>query len=279
MCNTHRQDLTYINDLPLITPTWPEKPNIFAATTTRLGGISQPPFESLNLGLASGDNRDDVLANRELLFNTLSVPKSVLFLNQIHSNITVRAIQDKKKSNLQSLSGIGADGTITSSPGVAPYILTADCLPILIAHKEGREVAALHAGWKSLLTGIIEDCVAQFRFPKEEYDFWLGPAISEKAFEVGPEVVASFEYLNQRLRYDSETIGPWHRPSERENHFYADIYALAKIRLSALGIPLPHIYGGDFCTLTDNTLFHSYRRDGKHSGRIASLIWIKEAEE
>ncbi len=266
-----QKSLTHVGNLPLITPSWPKKENIIAATTTRLGGVSEPPFETLNLGLSSGDCRKKVEQNREILFQALNVPPLVLFLNQIHSNITVRAT-DK---NITHLEGIGADGTITHIPGVVPYILTADCLPILIAHKEGKEVAALHAGWKSLLTGIIEDCVAQFSFPREEYDFWLGPAISEKAFEVGPEVIASFDYLHQRLNYDAAAIGKWHRPSERDKHFYADIYKLAKIRLSALQIPLENIYGGDFCTLTDSDLFHSYRRDGKHSGRIASLIWIE----
>ena len=266
-----KQGLLDVSGITLLTPTWPEIPNVRAYTTTRIGGVSEAPFDRLNLGLSSGDNRAHVLENRSRLFDALEVPGTVCYLNQIHSNIAVRI--DER------LIGVGADASITAKPHEVSYILTADCLPILVAHREGKEVAGIHAGWKSLLTNMIEETLALAQFPLDEYYIWLGPAISQQAFEIGQEVRMSLELRERQLgissrHSDHQTIfRP--SPSEVEGRVFADIYQLAKNRLTHLGIPSEHIFGGDFCTYSDRELFHSYRRDGNQSGRMASLIWIE----
>lgn len=140
--------------------------------------------------------------------------------------------------------------------------MTADCLPVLFTNQAGTEVAAAHAGWRGLCHGVLENTVAQFICPANEIIAWLGPAIGAKKFEVGKEVKEAF--VNQSSDLASAFI-PYN------NKYLADIYLLARKRLQAAGVT--KVYGGDFCTVTDENRFFSYRREGK-TGRMASLIWI-----
>ena len=146
--------------------------------------------------------------------------------------------------------------------------MTADCLPVFIANTAGDEVAVAHAGWKGLLNGVIENTVQRFNAPMDQLHVWLGPAIGPDQFEVGDDVLHAF------LQIAGNEVDAT-RAAFVENGYQkwlADIYALARSRLRQLGIV--NVSGGDFCTVTDQQMFYSYRRDGT-TGRMASLIWIE----
>ncbi len=264
--------------LEIVIPEWPISPRITAFTTTRKEGLSEGEFSGLNMGLSTADDPRSVMANRELLQNALQVPHSQFHLTQIHSNLCVPV--DEKWT------GIGADACYTEQANLPAMIVTADCLPILITNRQENRVLAIHAGWRSLLMDIIEkslhSLIALGEKPEDLF-VWLGPAISQKAFEIGDEVRQAFLYRNTQLHniaIDStgnplnNSERPLFIPSNNEGKCYADIYQLAQLRLYNLGVPASQIYGGDLCTYSMPEYFYSYRRDGAQAGRMASYIWI-----
>ena len=258
--------------LEVISPNWPLSTRIKAFTTTRKGGVSKGDFSGLNFGLSTQDDREDVLTNRELLYKAFDIPHHDFFLTQIHSNLCV-PIESKWNH-------AGADASYTDKVNTPSVILTADCLPILIANRSETIVSGIHAGWRSLLMDIIENSVSLLKEDPNDLFVWLGPAISQSAFEIGPEVKSAFEYRNTLLHHlsaSAQNPEGLFVPSVNNGKFYADIYALAKLRLQNLGIPLENIFGGDLCTYSDEERFFSYRRDGIRSGRLASFIWIDES--
>ncbi|WP_041354611.1 peptidoglycan editing factor PgeF [Methylophaga nitratireducenticrescens] len=237
---------------------WPAPKNIRAITTTRNGGQSLAPFDSLNLGDHVGDNPDCVAANRQRLIEAALMPAEPLWLKQTHSTAVIHSSQWQQN--------IEADAIISNSINQVCAVMTADCLPLLITDKSGSQVAAIHAGWRGLQAGIIENTLARFGVAGSEILAWMGPAIGPKAFEVGPEVKAAFLAIDPAA--ESAFI------ASHSDRYLADIYMLARQRLSAQGVTA--IYGGDFCTYSENERFFSYRHEGV-TGRMATLIWI-EAE-
>lgn len=157
-----------------------------------------------------------------------------------------------------------ADAVIGGRPGDICVVRTADCLPILLCSRAGDEIAAIHAGWRGLADGIVEATLEAMRTAAGDLMAWLGPAISQDAFEVGAEV--------------RERFGRWgrlealFRPNDR-GRLQADLYGLAAARLSASGVPA--VYGGGFCTFADARRFYSYRRDGE-TGRMLSFVYLKK---
>ncbi len=251
--------------LAWLVPDWPAPPVVRAAATLRVGGVSAPPYASLNLAGHVGDDPLAVAANRERLGAALGVPQALtdpeLWLNQVHSAQVVSATERAGSG------GVEADGVHARAPGQVCAVLTADCLPLLLCDTAGTRVAAAHAGWRGLAAGVIEQTVAAFDCPGEDLLVWLGPAIGPDTFEVGPEVRATF------LDHDARAArafrqSPFHDDGQ---HWLADIYSLARQRLSACGIE--RVYGGHWCTVSDATRFYSYRRDGV-TGRMASLVWL-----
>lgn len=236
-------------------PDWSVSKRVKAYVTTRVGGVSKAPFDSMNLATHVGDNIQSVEQNRALLKQRLGLPAEPRWLDQVHG-IEV--------ADINSL-GCKADAFYTSESKIVCAVLTADCLPVFIAQRAGNEVAVAHAGWKGLLTGIIEQTVGRFGCNRNELSVWLGPAIGPEKFEVGEEVVVAFkdEAGNDDISYAFTRLG--------KGKWLADIYGLARFRLQRLGIS--NITGGNFCTVTDRQMFYSYRRDGV-TGRMASLIWI-----
>jgi polyphenol oxidase len=236
-----------------ITPDWPAPRNVRALITTRRGGVSDPPFQSLNLGTQAGDEAARVARNRMLLREHL--PAEPKWLAQEHGSNVV---------NAHDCAGVPrADASWTDRAGVVCAVLIADCLPVLFCDRAGSAVAIAHAGWRGLATGVIERTVEAMALPGGDLLAYLGPAISADAFEVGQEVYDAFV-----LRDASASIAFRHRGNGK---YLADLYALARLRLRAVGV-MP-TYGGNFCTLNDSERFYSYRRD--HStGRMAALIWM-----
>jgi len=240
----------------LIIPDWPAPGNIQALSTTRKGGYSLPPYEGLNLGLHVKDQAETVAKNREYLIEIAKLPSSPYWLDQNHSAHVIPSTKWQK--NIQ------ADAIFSSTPHHICTIMTADCLPILLCNHQGTMVAAIHAGWRGLAAGIIEQTVIQFSCLPSDIMAWFGPAIGSKQFEVGSEVYDAFCQRSPSAKHAFEQTD--------STHYLADIYLLASQHLNKLGIH--NIFGGHFCTVTEQQRFFSYRREGI-TGRMASMIWIE----
>ncbi len=256
---------------------WPTPPRIRALTTTRHGlGVSQPPFDDLNLGLRNGDATDAALENRRLLERALGLPSSPRWLRQVHGT-TVRRFEHGDEPVPGNGSPVArgmtgepeADASVTSTAGVVLAILTADCLPVVVAARDGGEIAAAHAGWKGLAGGMLEATVAAMRAAPADCVAWLGPAAGPRVYEIGAEVRDAF--LAHDLRAESAFS------ATRPGHWLVDLYALARQRLADAGVT--DVHGGDRCTIGEPDLFFSHRRssgDGSgRSGRMATLAWIE----
>ncbi len=247
----------------LIVPDWPSPANVTAFVTTRHGGVSQYPYASLNLGAHVGDDADAVAENRRRFANLL--PVSPAWLNQVHGSVVVNV------ADINRAQANAADACVATAVNMPALVLVADCLPVLFTNARGTCVAAAHAGWRGLCTGVLEATVATMRAPAGELMAWLGPAIGPKAFEVGAEVRDAFlaKTNTSEERELIEAAFVRHGSSYPEKYF-ADIYALARVRLRSVGVS--QIYGGRFCTVSEPERFFSYRRDGR-CGRMAAVIW------
>lgn len=254
-------------DLPLIYPDWPLPPGVHAAVSTRNGGFSSPPYASLNLGVHVGDNPQTVAKNRSLLKSYL--PSEPVWLNQVHGidiwSGTQGAIGDTPT----------ADGSVSLESKQVLAIMTADCLPILLSDVHGRVIGAAHAGWRGLCHGVIDQTLEkmfQLIRADERKQFnasitaWLGPAIGQAHFEVGPEVRDAF--LNAAR--SKELTATCFIGSANQNKYLADLHGLACLRLRELGVE--SIYGKPHCCYEDQMHFFSYRRENP-TGRFASFIW------
>lgn len=240
--------------LALLRPDWPAPPHVHAAATTRAGGVSQGPWAGLNLGAHVQDEPAAVSENRHRLSAALDLPKKPFWLTQVHGIVIAAG----------DTAPVGeADGRYADCADTVCAVLTADCLPVLLCDRAGREVAAVHAGWRGLAGGVIEAALDRFAALPEELLAWLGPAIGPTAFEVGDEVRAAF------MAQDPATTAAF-QPT-RPGHWLADLYALARLRLARRGVTA--VYGGGFCTYSDAERFYSFRREPV-TGRMASLIWL-----
>src|SRR3989339_2153713 len=237
-----------------IIPDWPAPARVKALQTTRQGGVSLAPYDSLNLGSHVGDNPLAVARNRVLL-NTL-LPSEPVWLEQVHGTVVANADMGSCRPQ--------ADACIARHRAAVCVVMTADCLPVLLCDTQGSVVGAVHAGWKGLAAGVIEAAVLAMDIAPQGLMAWLGPAIGHDNFEVGEEVRASFVAAQPQAEaaFISGQPGKW----------FADIYALARLRLNALGIT--QIYGGGRCTYRERERFFSYRRDGA-TGRIGTFIWLE----
>lgn len=236
-----------------IEPEWPAPSGVRAVATTRRGGLSRGPYASWNLGDHVGDDPAAVDANRRLLRERLGLPAEPLWLRQVHG------------CTVADVGGCEADAAVAFAPGQVCAVLTADCLPLLFCDRSGTRVAAVHAGWRGLAAGVIEAAVARLGVAPDSLLCWLGPAIGPEAFEVGDEVRQAF------LTHGPSGGEVAFRPSP-SGRWLADLYALAGLRLRALGVS--GVWGGGLCTYQDAERFFSYRRDGL-TGRMASLVWIE----
>jgi YfiH family protein len=219
--------------------------NIRLLSTPRLidGGSSKGSFDNFNLALHVDDEQASVLANRALLSKHYNLPSAPIWINQIHSKMSV---------NADSISSIvNADASYSKKLGTVCGVLTADCLPVFVSNREGTAVGIAHAGWRGLVDG--KDLIVH-----------LGPAISQLSFEVGSEV--NSQYLSKNKNFENCF-------SYLNNRYYLDLYEAARIVLKGLGVN--SISGGDRCTYKESDQYFSYRRDGKCSGRMAHLIWME----
>ena len=294
---------------PVVQAQWPAPPGVRAFTTLRHGaGASLAPFDNFNLGnryAADGDDWDTVEGNRHELVERMALPSAPHWLRQVHGIDVLRfdapAPSLAKAPQGDFLRGAGegwggvassgvestgahatpsppppavarggaepvADASVTSVPGVVLAILTADCLPVVFAAKDGSEIAAAHAGWPGLSKGMLEATLAAMRTPPTDLIAWIGPAAGPQRYEVGADV---FEVFVSKDAGAASAFVP-----TRPGHWLADLPALARRRMTAFGMSVADIHGGDLCTISDPTRFFSHRRDGR-SGRIATVVWMQ----
>src|SRR2546423_9568470 len=234
-----------------IVPDWPAPPRVQALSTTRSAG----PGVALDFA-RSGPG---VVGAREYLLRL--VPTEPVWLKQVHGT----AIADLDRA----YSGSDADGSFTRTPGVVCAVLTADCLPVLLADRDSRVVAVAHAGWRGLAAGVVEAALGAMRIEPSSVLAWLGPAIGPQAFEVGSDVLAAFCDADPGA---AACFVPSVENTATNKKWHADLYALARRKLARSGVNA--IYGGGRCTLSESDLFHSHRRGGPPHGRMATMIWI-----
>jgi hypothetical protein len=238
----------------VIEPRWAAPARVKAWTTTRQGGVSLGPWRNLNLGAACGDNARAVAENRRRLAARL--PAGPLWLSQVHGGRVIEhpgAVTDSPE----------ADAVLTSRPGEVCAVLTADCLPVLLADLDGDQVATAHAGWRGLAAGVLENTVRAMSAAPERIAAWLGPAICQDHYEVGPEVRAAF------VRQEADAAAAFLPHHDR---WLADLHMLARLKLERAG--LTQVSSAGLCTACDPQRFFSHRRDAV-TGRMASVIWIE----
>ena len=230
-------------------------------TTLRHGlGGSAPPFDAFNLGLRSGDAADDVVRNRAALIERCGLPSAPRWLRQVHgTRVLIEPGVDEDGADAG-----GADAAITRTAGVVLAILTADCLPVVLAARDGSEVAVAHAGWRGLAAGVLEATVDAMQAPRDRIHAWLGPAAGAGAYEIGREV---FDAFTKAVPGDAI-----HFTATRENHWRVDLAALARRRLADAGVM--QVAGGGLCTISDAARFFSHRR-APRTGRMATLAWLR----
>jgi polyphenol oxidase len=241
-----------------IIPNWPVPPQVRALSTERTGGASATPFESFNLGAHVGDSPEAVAENRLRLRTLARLPGEPVWLSQQHGTevLDLDGPQDAPRA---------ADASFTRRAARVCAILTADCLPVLLASESGAGVAAVHAGWRGLAAGVIEATVGALALPPSSLLAWLGPGIGREHFEIGAEV------RDALLRADPDADQAF--VLNAQGRYRADLATLARRRLERLGVA--RIYGGDACTYASGERYFSYRRDGR-TGRQATLIWLEK---
>jgi YfiH family protein len=252
-----------------LTPDWPVPGNVRAISTLRGGGASVYPYSSLNLASHVGDVAAAVAANRRALKAAASLPSEPAWLTQVHGT---------RVADLDRAPPLEADAAMTRQPKRVCAVLTADCLPVLLAGEAGECVAAVHVGWRGLAAGIIESTVRALPTPPRRLLAWLGPAIGPRRFEIGPEVREAL--VRGEIAAGLRSSGPGVRgpgveaafSRQANDRYTADLYLLARRRLEQLG--LQRICGGGDCTFSQGDKYFSHRRDLK-TGRQATLIWLE----
>lgn len=247
------------NDLQFLRPQWPAPGKVRAFVTTRIGGDSQPPYDAFNLAGHVGDSPNQVAANRQALGTALNLPNEPLWLAQEHTTEVIHWQGQRYESPPV------ADASWTCQSGRVCCVMTADCLPVLISNRSGSVVAAIHAGWRGLLNGVVANTIRQLPDEPENLLAWIGPAISSAYFEVGADVYDGF--VEQNVDH-----APYFIAAASHGKWYADLPGLAEFELRRLGVA--EVTQSGLCSYQDEDLFYSYRRDGQ-TGRMATMIWLE----
>jgi polyphenol oxidase len=250
--------------MALIRPVWGAPGRVGAAMTTRLGGVSAAPYDSLNLGYATADDRASVTQNERLTAAALGVHEAdIRWAYQVHGTDVQHAESLPENAPLGAAE-VKGDAVISHTPGLVCAVKVADCMPLLFAARDGTAVGAAHAGWRGLAAGVLERTVTALRVAPDQLVAWMGPCIGPKAFAVGEEVRAAF------VAHDP--LAALHfAPVEAPGKFLCDLYAIARQRLAAIG--LTDVSGGEYCTFNQAELFFSHRR-APVTGRMAAFVWI-----
>lgn len=242
---------------------WGVSSKVVAFSTTRKGGVSEGPYASLNLGAHVGDDPLLIKKNRALLLEQFPEHLQWQRIEQVHGT-RVLTIEQAGEEQV-------ADALITTQPNTVCCVQTADCLPLFVAALDGTEVAIIHAGWKGLAAGIVENAIEAMSTPSERLAAFLGPAIGPCHFEVGAEVRERYLDTAQSQAV-SQALARCFHASSNADKYMADLYGIAKLKLSDLGVQ--QVGGGDACTYCVEDRYFSYRRDGI-TGRLLHAIYIE----
>jgi polyphenol oxidase len=231
-----------MDNINIFEPEWVAPKNVFALQTTRNTNPSKEPLDK---------NKTKLSTNFGLEF----INKGVIGLNQSHSNISIELPSDD----------LDADASYTTHNKVVCSIRTADCMPLLVTDEEGSFVAAIHAGWRGLASGIIEDTLKKNN-AKGKFIVWIGPHISQEFFEVGADVRNIF------LKNDPASAEAF--TNEANGKYFLSMLKVAQLKFLSLGVEKIYITN-NFCTYKNANNYYSYRRD-KSKERMTSLIWMEE---
>lgn len=243
-------------------PRWPAPGNVQVVVTTRAGTASAAPYDGYNLAQHVGDDAAQVSANRHALQQALGLARQPAWLEQVHGIAVVDAARIDPAASPPR-----ADAAYTRERGIACVVMTADCLPVVLAARDGSAVGVAHAGWKGLCHGVIEALARAMDLPGAGLNAWLGPCIGPDAYETGPEIRAAF------MAHDPRAADAFRAVTRHDGTpgYLCDLYALARQRLAGLGVRT--VSGGDHCTVAENHRFYSYRR-APVTGRFATLAWL-----
>lgn len=234
---------------------WSAPSTIHALTTTRIGGQSSTPYNHNNLAFHVGDNEKNVEANRALLKKNLCLPTEPVWLEQTHTNYCVVAEEESNRA---------VDAVVTRRKSLPLAIMTADCLPIVLCNQAGTEIAAIHAGWRGLVNGIVENTLAKMHSYPENLLAWVGPAICHKCYEIGNEIEQAYV---SKYPFTASTF------DKNGSSRHANLPKMAELILNSLGIT--SVFQSGACTFELNKKLYSYRREAQ-TGRMATLIWIQD---
>jgi len=241
--------------MKILKASWQSPENISAVTTLRTNGYSNPPYDSNNLALHVGDNKDHVVKNRMQLTQKLNLPAEPFWLEQIHSNECIIAGKNNSRK---------ADAAISRYKEFPLVVMSADCLPLTVSNKQGTEIAVIHAGWRGLLNGVIHNTISKLNSKKYEIIVWVGPAICQNCYEVGDEVYTLF---TNKLPFCDTAF------KRKKGKWYMDLSRIAELILQDLGIDT--VFQSNTCTYEHENEYYSYRRNPQ-TGRIATLVWFNE---
>jgi YfiH family protein len=253
--------------IAFLRPDWPAPANVRAAFSWREGGVSLPPCDAFNLALHVGDDPGAVAANRAALRTALQLPHEPQWLQQVHGN----EVLDLEAPLATTVPPV-ADAAVTRVAGLPLAIMVADCLPVLLASRDGRVIGAAHAGWRGLASGVIEATVRAMAPPGTELCAWLGPCIRQPQFEVGADVRAAFIAASGPAGSDEHAATLAAFAANARGRWQCDLAALARLRLRRAGVGV--IADCGICTHADRARCFSHRRDGR-TGRMAALLWLQ----
>jgi polyphenol oxidase len=233
--------------------------NVVAAQSTRVGGVSAAPFSSKNMGYSSGDSEENVTKNRQIFYASLGIfEEEVAWSGQVHGKEILVAEKAGKY--------FGYDALITNKKNLFVAVGIADCCPVLIYDSVNNAVAAVHAGWRGTVQKIVEETIlkmhAEFGTKGKNCYAYIGTCISECSFEVGEEVANEFE--EKFCRFD-----------EKRNKFFVDLKVANLAQLEKMDVPSTHIEVSPHCTVMNNDIYFSYRKEGKESGRMLAIIGMR----
>ena len=232
---------------------WPAPLTIHALTTTRVKGYSLPPYNSNNLAFHVGDVSEHVQANRNALVKSLKLPSEPIWLEQTHSNLCVIVDEDTNRI---------ADAAITRCNNTPLAIMTADCLPIVLCDRNGTEIAAIHAGWRGLVNGIVEHTLEKMHSRPDTLLAWIGPSICQTCYEIGDTVQQAY---TDKYPFTQSTF------CTKDSKRFANLPKMAELILNSLGVTA--VFQSAACTFELENKFYSYRREAQ-TGRMATLIWF-----
>jgi polyphenol oxidase len=253
----------------LITPNWPAPANVIAAMTTRIGGVSVAPFDSLNLGYSTPDKREHVEENERIVARVLRVELAdIRWVYQVHGNVAHRAevLPTNVPLGATTLEG---DAIVSRTPGLICGVKVADCMPVLFAADDGSVVAAAHAGWRGLSAGVLENTLSAMSIEPNRVLVWLGSCIGAEKFEVGEDVREAF--MRSASAASNGAVERAFVPTISPGKYVCDLRAIARERLRVAGVE--RVVASDECTVSEPMRYFSHRRD-RVTGRMAAFIGI-----